>query len=39
MTPLRQNYGMSEETTDVGTAIAGELQLMDPDVRASRSLA
>jgi hypothetical protein len=39
MIPLRQNYGMSEGTTDVGTAIAGELQLMDPDVRASRSLA
>lgn len=30
---------MSEESSDVGAAIAGELQLMDPDVRASRSLA
>ncbi|WP_345982885.1 nuclear transport factor 2 family protein [Streptomyces sp. DSS69] len=30
---------MSEETTDVAAAVAGELQLMDPNVRASRSLA
>ncbi|MFF2535476.1 nuclear transport factor 2 family protein [Streptomyces cyaneofuscatus] len=30
---------MIEETTDVGAAIAGELQLLDPNVRASRSLA
>ncbi|KAB2593511.1 nuclear transport factor 2 family protein [Streptomyces arboris] len=30
---------MNEETTDVGAAIAGELQLLDPTVRASRSLA
>ncbi|MYX15674.1 DUF4440 domain-containing protein [Streptomyces sp. SID8374] len=30
---------MSEDTTDVGAAITGELQLLDPDVRVSRSLA
>ncbi|WP_432147355.1 DUF4440 domain-containing protein [Streptomyces sp. bgisy029] len=30
---------MNEETTQVGAAIAAELQLMDPDVRVSRSLA
>ncbi|MFJ7325989.1 DUF4440 domain-containing protein [Streptomyces cyaneofuscatus] len=30
---------MNEETTDVGAAVAGELQLLNPDVRVSRSLA
>ncbi|MFE2291237.1 DUF4440 domain-containing protein [Streptomyces sp. NPDC059452] len=30
---------MSGETTDVSAAIAGELQLLDPDVRVSRALA
>ncbi len=30
---------MSRETDEVGEAIAGELRLMDPGVRASRSLA
>ncbi|MFJ6510601.1 DUF4440 domain-containing protein [Streptomyces sp. NPDC091406] len=30
---------MSQETADVNAAIAAELQLMDPTVRASRSLA
>lgn len=39
MASFRQNDGMNEETSDVGAAIAGELQLLDPNVRASRSLA
>ncbi|MEU0160775.1 DUF4440 domain-containing protein [Streptomyces sp. NPDC006261] len=30
---------MNEQATDVGAAIVGELQLLDPDVRVSRSLA
>ncbi|MER7488971.1 nuclear transport factor 2 family protein [Streptomyces sp. NPDC126497] len=30
---------MNQETDGVGEAIAGELRLMDPEVRASRSLA
>ncbi|MFD4504955.1 DUF4440 domain-containing protein [Streptomyces sp. NPDC058457] len=30
---------MSEETAQVAAAIAGELRLMDPEVRASRELA
>ncbi|MDT0323845.1 nuclear transport factor 2 family protein, partial [Streptomyces millisiae] len=30
---------MSGETTDISAAITGELQLLDPDVRMSPSLA